>query len=56
MILTGGESPRNPDPISDFDVQNAQLTDRLLDLMKQGRLEFVPVPESGRYLLLKVVY
>lgn len=56
VILTGGESPRNPDPISDFDVQNAQLTDRLLDLMKQGRLEFVPVPESGRYLLLKVVY
>ena len=56
VILIGGESKRNPDPISDFDVQNAQLTDRLLDLMKQGRLEFVPVPESGRYLLLKVVY
>ena len=54
VILVGGESKCNPDPIPDFDAQNAQLTERLLDLLKQGKLEFVPVPESGRYLLLKV--
>ena len=56
VILIGGESKRNPDPISDFDAENEQLTLRLLDLLKQGKIEFVPVPESGRYRLLKVVH
>ncbi|MBS1369795.1 MAG: hypothetical protein HPZ91_07560 [Lentisphaeria bacterium] len=55
VILIGGESKCNPDPIPDFDRENEQLTLRFLELLKQGKLQFVPVPESGRYRLLKVV-
>ncbi|MDR0932308.1 MAG: hypothetical protein LBM70_04720 [Victivallales bacterium] len=55
-ILIGGESKRNPDPISEFDNENEALTLRLLELVKIGKLQFVPVAESGRYRLLKVVY
>ena len=55
MILVGGESPRNPDPISDFDRENEQLTLHFLELLKREKLLFVPGPESGRYRLLKVV-
>ena len=55
VILVGGESPRNPDPISDFDRENEQLTLHFLELLKREKLLFVPVPGSGRYRLLKVV-
>lgn len=55
VILTGGESRRNPDPVPDFDEQNEQLTLLLHELLKKGELENIPVPGSGRYLLLKVV-
>lgn len=54
VILTGGESKRNPDQVSDFDAENERLTLHLLELLKQEKLAFVPIPESGRYRLLKV--
>ncbi len=53
-ILLGGESKRNPDPISEFDAENEWLTLHFLELVKQEKLVFVSVPESGRYRLLKV--
>ena len=54
VILVGGESKRNPDPVSAFDAENEKLTLHLLELLKREKLAFVPVPESGRYRLLKV--
>ncbi len=54
LILIGGETKCNPDPVSDFDAQNERLTIHLLELIRQEKLAFVPIPESGRYRLLKV--
>ena len=54
VVLTGGESKRNPDPVSDFDAENERLALHLFELVKREKLAFVPIPESGRYRLLKV--
>ncbi len=56
LFVAVGVNPRNPDPLPEYDEANEQLTLRLLELVKRGRLLQEKMPDAGPYLLLKVVH
>ncbi len=52
--LVIGASPRNPDHLEAYNQLNAELTELLRTLLRQGKLELIPVPDAPNYTLLKV--